>query len=550
MSKNLSTESQQPGGVNMPESRYDYVIVGGGSAGCVLANRLTANGGYRVCLLEAGPEDRTPLVNIPGAFAYFMFTRKYNWCFDAEPVEDIRKGAPIFCPQGKTLGGGSAINAMIYVRGHRVDYDHWKSLGNRGWGWDDLLPYFKKNECNERGGDDLHGGSGPLFVSDCRNYYRVNERFIQAASEAGYSPTDDFNGPEQEGVGFFQFTIKDGKRCSAAHAYLKPARDRQNLEVICNAQATRILFDGKRACGIEYRKNGQSRHVSASREVLLSAGSFNSPKLLMLSGVGDPAALARVGIAAAHELPGVGANLQEHVDSCVLQESKKGDGFRASPMGLLRMAPEPFRYLFGKKGKLESSVTQAGAFLKTSHALDAPDIQLHFLPLLYDDSGRNLRLMSKKGYSCHVCVLRPKSSGRVTLRSAEPDDPPRIDLDFLQHPDDRRTLVEGIRIARKILASPSFDDYRGEELNPGPDAKSDEEILKRSKQRLGLVYHPVGTCKMGNDEMAVVDDSLRVHGIEALRVVDASIMPTIIGGNTNAPTMVIAEKAADMILEG
>jgi len=533
----------------MKSEHFDYLIVGGGSAGCVLANRLTASGAHRVCLLEAGPEDNTAVITIPGAFAYFMFSKKYNWSFDSEPVADIRDGNPIFCPQGKGLGGGSSINAMIYIRGHRIDYDNWAALGNRGWGWNDLLPYFRKNECNERGGSELHGGSGPLYVSDCRNYYPINERFLKAAQEAGYPLTDDFNGPEQQGAGFYQFTIRDGRRCSASHAYLRPARARQNLAVRCHALASKILFDGRKAVGVEYWQKGVQKRVYADREVIVSAGAYNSPKLLMLSGVGNPADLEAVGISPFHQLPGVGQNLQEHVDSCVLQQSLKYDGFRASAGGLLKMWREPFLYLFGRKGKLESSVTQAGAFLKTSEDLEAPDIQLHFLPLLYDDSGRNLKLMAQSGYSCHVCVLRPKSRGRMALRSSNPEDPPRIELNFFDHPDDGKTLVDGIRIARKILAAPSFDDYRGVELNPGPDAQDDEQILARSKKRLGLVYHPVGTCKMGHDEMAVVDDNLKVHGLESLRVVDASIMPTLTGGNTNAPTMVIAEKAADLILQ-
>jgi len=532
----------------MSKERYDFVIVGGGSAGCVLANRLSADPGNRVCLLEAGPDDRTPLITTPGAFAYFMFSKKYNWMFDSEPKPDIRQGQPVFCPQGKTLGGGSAINAMVYIRGNRYDYDHWASLGNRGWGYDELLPYFRKNECNERGGDDYHGDSGPLYVSDCRNYYPLNDRFLQAAAEAGFPVTDDFNGAEQEGIGFYQFTIREGRRCSASHAYLQPARTRPNLNVVCDAQATRILFEGKRAVGVEYRRNGNTEIVRADSELLLTAGAYNSPKLLMLSGIGAVDELNGAGITPFHDLPGVGENLQEHVDCCVLQESRRKDGFRASLGGLLGMTPHTFRYLFNKKGKLESSVTQAGGFLKTRPELEAPDVQFHFLPLLYDDSGRDLKLMAKSGYSCHACVLRPKSRGRVTLRSADPLAPPRIDLNFLTHPDDRKTLVEGIRLARRILASPAFDDYRGAELNPGPDAQSDEEILARAKDKLGLVYHPTGTCKMGNDAMAVVDDELRVHGLEGLRVVDGSIMPTLIGGNTNAPIMVIAEKAADLIL--
>jgi choline dehydrogenase-like flavoprotein len=530
------------------QQRFDYIIVGGGAAGCVLANRLSASGQYRVCLLEAGPEDRSPMIRIPGAFAYFMFSKKHNWMFDSEPKADIRKGQPVFCPQGKALGGGSSTNAMIYIRGHRDDYDHWASLGNAGWSFDDLLPYFRKNECNERGGDRLHGDAGPLHVSDCRNYYPINERFLSAAREAGYPANDDFNGEQQEGVGFYQFTIHDGKRCSASLAYLHPARSRSNLTVECNALATRILLQDKRAVAVEFEQRGQRRRIAADREIIVSGGAYNSPKLLMLSGIGSAAALAEAGVQPLHELPGVGENLQEHVDSCVLQESRKGDGFRASPVGLLRMAHEPFRYLFTGKGKLESSVTQAGGFLKTSADLDKPDVQLHFLPLLYDDSGRDLKLMARKGYSCHVCVLRPKSRGRVTLRSADHRMTPRIDLNFLTDADDCRTLVEGIRLARRILAAPSFDDYRGDEINPGPDAQSDEDILARAKDRLGLVYHPVGTCKMGSDELAVVDDRLRVRGLEALRVVDASIMPTLIAGNTNAPTMVIAEKASDLIL--
>jgi choline dehydrogenase len=533
----------------MPQDHFDYIIVGGGSAGCVLANRLTASGKHRVCLLEAGPNNRTPFITIPGAFAYFMFSKKYNWAFDSEPVADIREGQSIFCPQGKGLGGGSAINAMIYIRGHRVDYDHWASLGNRGWGWRDLLPYFKINESNERGGDDLHGGSGPLYVSNCRNYYPINELFLKAAGETGFPLNDDFNGPEQEGVGLYQFTIRDGKRCSASHAYLRPVMNRENLTVECNALASEILFAGKKAIGIEYRQKGEVKRIYADREVIVSAGAYNSPKLLMLSGIGERNSLEGAGITSFHELPGVGENLQEHVDSCILQESKKSDGFRTSVGGLLKMWQEPFRYLLGKKGKLESSITQAGAFLKTSENLEAPDIQLHFLPLLYDDSGRNLKLMSQNGYSCHVCVLRPKSRGRMTLRSSDPAAAPRIELNFFDHPDDGKTLANGIRIARRILAASSFDGHRGAELNPGPEAQSDEEILARCKKKLGLVYHPVGTCKMGSDDMAVVDDTLKVHGLESLRVVDASIMPTLIGGNTNAPTMVIAEKAADLILQ-
>ncbi len=532
----------------MKTTHFDYIIIGGGSAGSVLANRLSNNSEHKLCLLEAGPDDKSPFIKIPGAFAYFMFSKKYNWSYDSEPVAEIRKGQPIFCPQGKTLGGGSSINAMIYIRGDRSDYDHWEALGNKGWGFNDLLPYFKKSESNERGADNFHGDSGPLKVSDCRNFFPVNEHFIKAAQEAGYPLTEDFNGSQFEGVGYYQFTINDGKRWSAAHAFLNPARKRNNLSVECNSQASRILFEGKRAIGVEYLRKGKTERIYANKEVILSAGAYNSPKLLMLSGIGDKQALAEVGLTQSHNLPGVGQNLQEHVDACVLQESKKKDGLTTSVNGLLKMVPESFKYLFANTGKLSSSVSQAGAFLKTSDTIDVPDIQLHFVPLLFDDCGRNLKLLSRHGYSCHVCVLRPKSRGRISLKSSDPKVPPRISLNFFDHPDDSKTLIDGIRVARKILASKSFDDYRGSEISPGDDAQSDAEILKKCKDMLGLVFHPSGTCKMGNDEMAVVDDQLRVHGLEGLRVVDASIMPTLISGNTNAPVMAIAEKAADLIL--
>ena len=532
----------------MKTTKYDYIVVGAGSAGCVLANRLTEQNNNSVCVLEAGPEDKTPFIKIPGAFAYFMFSKKYNWAFSAEPVSDIRNGDPLFCPRGKTLGGSSAINAMVYIRGHKSDYDAWESLGNDGWGYQKMLPYFKKSETNERGGCDFHGDKGPLFVSDCRNHYALNNVFIDAAKQAGFPITEDFNGSQFEGAGYFQFTIQEGERCGVSQAYLKPARPRRNLNVECEAVVTRVLFDGKQAIGVEYRQRGQLHKIYAEQEVILSGGAFNSPQLLMLSGIGDKQELKDVGINAIHNLPGVGKNLQEHVDACVLQESRQKDGFTTSMGGLLKMVPDTMSYFSNKTGKLASSITQAGAFLKSSDDVDVPDIQMHFVPLLFDDSGRDLRLMSRHGYSCHVCVLRPKSRGAVKLRSSDPLDSPKIDFNFFDHEDDRKTLVNGIRQARKILAAKSFDSYRGEEIHPGTDVVSEEAILEKCKERLGLVFHPVGTCKMGHDEQSVVDDHLRVHGIEGLRVVDASIMPTLISGNTNAPVIAIAEKAADLIL--
>lgn len=527
---------------------FDYVIVGAGSAGCVLANRLSSDPAVSVCLLEAGPEDRSPFIGIPGAFAYFMFSRKYNWGYDSTTRPDIRKGKPLFCPRGKTLGGSSAVNAMIYIRGHCSDYDAWAAAGNEGWAWDDVLPYFKRSEGNVRGASAYHGADGPLTVSDMDPPYATSHVFLEAAQQAGFPLNADFNGPELEGAGVYQFTIRDGRRCGVSRAFLKPARVRPNLTVLTGALARRLLLDGGRATGVVFAAGGDERAVRARREIILSAGAFNSPQLLMLSGIGDADHLREHGIETRHEIPGVGRNLQEHVDACVLQASLKGDGLTVAAGGLIRMLPETLRYLRGRTGKLAASITDTGAFLKTRPDLAVPDVQMHFVPLLFDDSGRNLKLMSRNGYTLHVCVLRPESRGRLTLASADPAAAPVIDFNFLTAPADRQSLVEGIRLARRILAAPAFEPWRGQELHPGPSARSDEEILAKAKECLGLVYHPVGTCRMGSDDMAVVDASLKVHGVEGLRVVDASVMPTLISGNTNAPTIMIAEKASDLIL--
>ncbi len=532
----------------MTNKQFDYIVVGAGSAGCVMANRLSKNPANNVLVLEAGPLDKTPFIKIPGAFAYFMFSKKYNWGYESESVDDIRSGSPMFCPRGKTLGGSSAVNAMVYIRGHKSDYDHWQALGNEGWNFDELLPYFKNSETNQRGGDEFHGDSGPLYVSDVVNDYKVNDSFLAGAQQAGYPLTNDFNGHQFEGAGYYQFTIKDGERCGVSRAYLKPAMTRTNLQVECEASVQRIIFQGKKAVGVEYIQNGKRHSVYAAQEILICGGTFNSPQTLMLSGIGDKHELASHGIPLVQDLPGVGKNLQEHVDACVLTTSLKKDGFSIGPVGLGKMLPDIVKYIRTKKGKLANSITQVGAFLKSSPDVEVPDIQMHFVPLLFDDNGRDLRLLAGHGYSCHVCVLRPKSRGSVSLRSANPQDPVKIDFNFFSAEEDAKVLVNGIRVARKILATQAFDEYRDEEIHPGADAQSDEEILQKCKDRLGLVYHPVGTCKMGNDAMAVVDNELKVHGVENLRVIDASIMPTLTSGNTNAPTIAIAEKAAKMVL--
>lgn len=530
------------------QTAFDYIIIGAGSAGSVLAHRLSQNKRHSVLVLEAGPEDKSAMIKIPGAFAYFMYSKKYNWRYETAPIADIRHGQSMFCPRGKTLGGSSAINAMVYIRGHSSDYDHWEALGNNGWGFADLLPYFKKAECNERGADDYHGDSGPLYVSDTVNSYPLNDCFVSGAHQAGYPLSKDFNGAQYEGAGYFQFTIKNGERCGVSRSYLKPAMEWPNLFVQCEAFVDRIEFQGKTATGVHFSHKGTEHYVTAHKEIILCGGAFNSPQTLMLSGIGDEEELKKHNINVVQHLPGVGKNLQEHVDACVLVESKKTDGFSAAPVSLLKMLPDVAKYWKHKQGNLAQSITQAGAFLKSNPEVEVPDIQMHFVPLLFDDCGRDMKLLSRHGYSLHVCVLRPESRGQLTLQSGDPKTPVKIDFNFLSEAADQKVLVDGIRVARKIMAAAAFDEHRGEELHPGKDAESDEALLQKCKDRLGLVYHPVGTCKMGNDALAVVDDQLRVHGVKNVRVVDASIMPTIVSGNTNAPVIAIAEKAADMIL--
>jgi choline dehydrogenase len=527
---------------------YDYVIVGAGSAGCVLANRLSADPKVSVCVIEAGPSDWFPLIHMPGAFGAFMFDKKHDWSYWAKPDPRVFGGKPIFLPRGKTLGGSSSINGMVYTRGHRSDYDRWASLGNKGWGYDDVLPYFRKAENNARGADKYHGYEGPLAVSDCELNYTISKVFLDAAEQAGMPMSNDFNGEQYEGFGPFQFTIANGRRCSTAVAYLHPAMNRHNLTVMTGADVVRIEFEGKRAIGVTTDHNGRRSSIKANREVIVSAGAFNTPQLLMVSGVGHPDELKAHGIDLVHPLPGVGKNLQEHPDAAVLTKSHFHGGVQLSLLGVLQMVGEGIEYYGAHVGKLRSSFTEVGGFLKTDPSLDVPDVELCTLPLLFDDGGRDLALMTHDGYSCHVGCIRPKSRGTVSLASANPGDPPIIDLNMLSHPDDMKCMIAGIRLVRKILAAPAFDKYRKEEYFPGKDVESDEALAEAIKDKLGIEYHPVGTCKMGQDDMAVVDAQLRVHGMEALRVIDASIMPTLTGSNTNAPTIMIAEKASDMIV--
>ncbi|MFQ3190127.1 MAG: choline dehydrogenase [Paraglaciecola sp.] len=540
-------------GKKMTSASYDFVIVGAGSAGCVLANRLSENGKFSVCILEAGPSDKTSMVTIPAAFPYFMFSKKYNWLYQAKVDPKIRDGQDFLVPRGKVVGGSSAVNAMLYIRGQAQDYDDWQAQGNSGWSYKDMLPYFKKSEKHFDGTSEFHGGQGSLYVNKPEVHYKLSHTFIDAAKQAGFSYTDDFNGATQEGVGYYQCTIQDGERCSAGRAFLTPALSRANLSVLTGALATKVIIEQtstgeNRATALEFIKNKVKQTVKANREVILSGGSINSPQLLMLSGVGDKKHLQEHQIPCIQDLPGVGENLQDHVDACVLVESKKKDGLTVSVTGLVKMLPDVIKYLRNKQGKLANSLTEVGGFIRTNTTVERPDVQLHMAPLLFDDNGRDLKLMRKHGYCCHVCILRPKSTGTIKLKSANPLEQPDIDFKFFSHPDDKKVLVDGIRQVRKILAASAFDDYRSKEIHPGIDMQTDDELFTKAKQKIGAVYHPVGTCKMGNDDMAVVNDSLKVYGITGLRVVDASIMPKLISGNTNAPTIAIAEKAADMIL--
>ena len=525
----------------MPE--FDYVIVGGGSAGCVLAARLSEDPHISVCLLEAGGSGDSQVVKVPMGMVAMMPTRLNNWALETVPQPGLN-GRIGYQPRGKMLGGSSGLNAMVYIRGHRWDYDHWAALGNLGWSYDEVLPYFIRSENNQTLRDRFHGQGGPLNVAELRTDNPFQQHFVDAAKQAGFPLIRDFNGAQQEGAGIYQVTQINGERCSAARAYLQPHLHRPNLQVITGAAARRVLFEDKRATGVEYGKDGQILQVRARHEVLLSAGAFQSPQLLLLSGVGDSAQLRQVGIEPVLHLPGVGQNLQDHPDFVFIYRAKSHDLFGLSLRGSLRMLKEFWRYLNGRRGMLTSNVAEGGAFLKTDPALPAPDVQLHFATALVENHARTLRL--GHGYSCHVCLLRPKSRGTVKLRSANPEDSPLIDPNFLGEPDDLEAMVKGFKLTRQIMDAPALAEQRHAELHT-ENVRSDEQIRQILRERSDTVYHPVGTCMMGQGPLAVVDAELRVHGLQGLRVVDASIMPTLIGGNTNAPSMMIAEKTADLI---
>jgi choline dehydrogenase len=530
----------------LSQTQFDFIIIGAGSAGATLAARLTENNQFSVCLIEAGGKDTSPFIHIPFGLAFLSRMTNLGWEYDTEPQSQLNDRS-LFWPRGKVLGGSSSLNAMCYIRGVPEDYDRWNDMGAKGWDWQTVLPYFKKSEKQQHGESEMHGADGYLSVSDLRHTNPLSSTFVDAAEQIGLSKVTDFNGPDREGLGFYQVTQENGQRCSTAKGYLTPALTRSNLTLLTKALVEKIqIIDGV-ATGVKLQLDGQSIELTANKEVLLSAGAINSPQILMLSGVGPKEHLAENGIKVKVDLPGVGQNLQDHLDIIVQHHCKNRDSYSISLALIPRYIKNTFNYLFNRQGIFTSNVAEAGGFDKTQYAADIPDIQYHFLPAILLDHGRTTAF--GYGFGVHVCGLYPKSRGEIRLRSNKPNTPAVIDPHYLEHLDDQKVMIDGVRRARKILAASSFDKYESWEVGPGPDAQTDEEILAFIRKNSETIYHPIGTCKMGDisDVMTVVDSQLKVKDIKGLRVVDASVMPSLVGGNTNAPTIMIAERCADLI---
>ena len=531
---------------------FDYIIVGAGSAGCVLANRLSADPAVTVAIVEAGPSDQgllaRLLVNIPAGVFRTIGSPRYNWLYAYEADPAIG-GQPIFCPRGRILGGSSAINGMIYIRGHRRDYDGWAAQGADGWSYQDVLPYFRRSENRACGPDTFHGAGGELDVVVQRDPHPINEALIAAAGELQFQRTSDFNGAEQDGFGYWDVTQRNGERLSSSRAFLQPVMGRPNLTVVTDALTHRVLIEGGRATGIEIVRGGQTQALSAGREVIVAAGAVNSPQLLMLSGVGPAQELRRHGIAVLCDLPGVGENLQDHQDVMLCYSSPHHTLYGLSWRALPWMLASPFKYLFQRKGPWTTNTVESGGFVRSRPGLEQPDLQIILGP---EYMNQNRSIPRGHGFSIHVSLLQPKSRGRLTLASADPSDKPRLQANFLSDPggEDLEGLVRGVRLVRRLVQAPAMAGYRGEEVSPGAAVETDDDIRRFVRSTLGTTFHPAGTCKMGRDRLSVVDPQLRVHGVKGLRVADASVMPTVVSGNTNAPVIMIAEKAADMILAG
>ena len=542
----IETSSRAVSKTASEASEFDYIIVGAGSAGCVLANRLSADGKNSVLLLEAGPKDTNLWIHVPLGYGKLFKDKTVNWMYQTEPEPGL-DGRSVFQPRGKVLGGSSSINGLLYVRGQHQDYDRWRQRGNTGWGYDDVLPYFKKAENQQRGASEYHGVGGPLPVSDSRNADPLSDAFVVAAAEAGIPTNPDFNGATQEGAGWFQTTTQNGRRASTAFSYLRPARSRSNLHIETSALAQRILFEGRRARAVEYRQGNTVRTARARREILVSGGAYNSPQLLQLSGVGPAELLNRHGLGVVLDAPGVGNDLQDHMQVRIVMRCAKKITLNDVVNSPVRQMMTGLQYALTRKGPLTIAAGTSGAFFKTNPRLATPDIQIHFLPFSTDKMGEKLHAFS--GFTASVCQMRPESRGSLRIKSADPAVQPEIRINYLATETDRTANVEGLKILRKILQAPALKPYVVDEYDPGPKVATDEELLSYCRKRGTTIYHPTSTCRMGNDPLAVVDQRLQVRGIEGLRVVDCSVMPDLVSGNTNAPVIMIAEKASDMILE-